>query len=80
MRVDDLCGEKVETEDMTDEALEELAEQYRRVLAGPGYLMPEGSMIYRMNLADIEEEQFLRIQAREEDRQEMTDDDERIGL
>jgi hypothetical protein len=80
MRVDDLMGEKVETEDMTDAQLEELAAEYRRVLAGPSYLMPEGPMIYRMNLADIEEEQYLRVQAREEDRQEMADDDERLGL
>lgn len=80
MRIDDLMGEKIETDDASDETLEELAEEYRRVLAGPSRLMPEGPMIYRMNLADIEEELYLRTQAREEDRQEMADDDERLGL
>lgn len=79
MRVDDLMGEKIETDDATDEQLEELAEQYRKILAGPSYLMPEGPWIYRLNLADIEEELQLREQARLEDRQEMADDDARLG-
>ena len=77
MRVDDLMGEKIETEDASDETLEALADEYRRVLSG---YLPEGPGIYRMNLADIEEELQLRAQARQEDRQEMADDDERIGL
>lgn len=62
MRIDDLMGEKIESEEATDEQLEELAEQYRRYLRRPADL-PEGPWIYQQGLADIEEELALREKA-----------------
>lgn len=62
MLIDDLMGERIDSEDATEEQLEELAEQYRMYLRRPADL-PEGPRLYELGLADIEEELALREKA-----------------